>query len=337
VIQPAINIFFWIGTERILFFWDYLLDEALKKVLAGEKQAIARLITAVENEAEGYQDKLDRLFKYTGRAYHIGITGAPGTGKSTLTNQLTRLIRNENVKVGIIAVDPTSPFTGGAVLGDRLRMNQVILDKGVFIRSMATRGSLGGLAAKATEVADILDAAGYDYIIYETVGVGQVELDIAEAADSTIVLVVPEGGDIVQGMKSGLMEIGDLFVVNKSDRPGADRMKTDLEYVLHLKEAQDGWSPKVLATIASKNQGIEVVWDQIKIHREFLLKNEQLQKKRRTRIKKRLELLIRDEIEHAFWDARRRKILQKYLEDEKNSYSPYKLARNLLSELLDNL
>jgi len=144
------------------------LDELLKKVLSGQRQAIARLITEVENESEGYQDKLDSLYSHTGRAYRIGITGAPGSGKSTLTNQITRVIRAENLKVGIIAVDPTSPFTGGAVLGDRLRMNQVILDKGVFIRSMATRGSLGGLAAKTTEVADILDAAGYDFVIYET-------------------------------------------------------------------------------------------------------------------------------------------------------------------------
>jgi LAO/AO transport system kinase len=313
------------------------LDEFLKKVLSGQKQAVAKLISQVENESDGYQDKLDSLYSYTGNAYRIGITGAPGSGKSTLTNQLTRMIRKENVKVGIIAVDPTSPFTGGAVLGDRLRMNEVILDQGVFIRSMATRGYLGGLAAKTTEVADILDAAGYDYIIYETVGVGQVELDIAEAADSTIVMIVPEGGDIIQGMKSGLMEIGDLFVVNKYDRPGSDRMKTDLEYVLHLKEVQDGWMPKVLATVANKNKGTDQVWSEIKSHREFLLKNEQLQLKRRTRIRKRLELLIRDQIEQAFWDEKRRKKLKDYLANETDSVSPYKVARNLLSDLLKNI
>jgi len=313
------------------------LSDLINNVFKGQKQAIARLISMVENEHEGYQDLLDHIHKKTGNAYRIGITGAPGSGKSTLTNQLTRVIREKEVKVGIVAVDPTSPFTGGAVLGDRLRMNQLILDDGVFIRSMATRGSLGGLAAKTTEVADILDAAGYDYIIYETVGVGQIELEIAETADSTVVMIVPEGGDIIQGMKSGLMEIGDIFVLNKYDRPDSERMQKDLEYVLHLKDSSDGWFPKVLPVVATKDKGIRELWTEIEFHKNFLLKNEQLQAKRRTRIQKRLELLIRDQIERAFWSRERLDILQKYVVNDMNTISPYKLARNLLSELLKKI
>ncbi len=309
----------------------------IDQVLEGKRQAVAKLISIVENERDGYQDILDTLYAHTGAAFRIGITGPPGAGKSTLTNQLTQLIRKTDQKVGIIAVDPTSPFSGGAVLGDRLRMSQVILDSGVFIRSMATRGNQGGLASKTTEVGDILDAAGYDIIIYETVGVGQVELDIAEAADTTIVMLVPEGGDVVQGMKSGLMEIADIFNLNKNDRPGSDRMRKDLEYVLHLKDVSDGWTPKVISTVANKNEGTQDLWNEIIEHKEFLLKNEHLYEKRRARIQKRLEYLVRDQFEANFWNDKRRAILNNYIKNEVNTVSPYKVARNLLSELLDNL
>jgi len=235
--------------------------------------------------------------------------------------------------VGIIAVDPTSPYTGGAILGDRVRMVELTSDKGVFIRSMATRGSLGGLARQATEVADIMDAAGYDVIIYETVGVGQIELDIAEAADTTIVMIVPEGGDIIQGMKAGLMEIGDIFILNKADRPGADRMQKDLEYVLHLRQPLVEWYPKVIQTQSHKNIGIDHVWEEISYHKQFLIKDNFLEQKRDKRLINRIKQLIEKEMQSHFWNEQRTKILDNYLQNDKKSMSPYALSEKLLKEL----
>jgi LAO/AO transport system kinase len=213
-------------------------------------------------------------------------------------------------------------------------MGDLILDRGVYIRSMASRGSSGGLAATATQVADVLDAAGYDTIIYETVGVGQVELDIADAADSTMVLLVPEGGDIIQGMKAGLMEIGDIFVLNKSDRPGAERMQKDLEYVLHLKDAGAGWSPKVLPTVANRGGNIDTVWAEIGRHRQFLQQENLLEKRRRNRLRKQLKTLIRAEIEQRFWTEEREKILHDYLQQDQQDVSPYHLAARMVAELM---
>jgi LAO/AO transport system kinase len=205
---------------------------------AGKRPALARLISLVENNRPGFQALLHSLHGQVGRAHRIGVTGPPGAGKSTLTSALISRYRARGETVGVVAVDPTSPFTGGALLGDRIRMAEMSTDPGVFIRSMATRGSLGGLAITTNEVADVLDAFGFDRLLIETVGVGQSELDIAGAADSTVVLLVPESGDSVQAMKAGLMEISDLFVVNKADRPGAERLALELELMLHLRAGQ---------------------------------------------------------------------------------------------------
>ena len=202
---------------------------------AGKRAALARAISIVENEQAGFQALLNALHGRLGRAHRIGVTGPPGAGKSTLVAALIALYRARGERVGIIAVDPTSPFTGGALLGDRIRMNDVALDDGVFIRSMATRGRVGGLALSTKEVADVMDAFGFDRILVETVGVGQSELDIAAAADSTVVVLVPESGDSIQAMKAGLMEASDLFVINKSDRPGADRLAREVSLMLHLR------------------------------------------------------------------------------------------------------
>lgn len=215
------------------------LAPALERLLtdfdAGRKAALARAVSIVENHRPGFDSLLATLHPRLGRAQRIGITGPPGAGKSTLTTRLAAAYREAGLTVGIVAVDPTSPFTGGALLGDRIRMEAIALDPGVFIRSMATRGSLGGLAAAAGEVADVLDAFGIDRILIETVGVGQSELDIARTADSSIVVLVPESGDSIQTLKAGLMEIADLFVVNKSDRPGADRLRHEIEVMLGLR------------------------------------------------------------------------------------------------------
>ena len=241
-----------------------IIDNFLENILQSDRRSIARAISMIESNSSLSVELLKKMHKNIGSAYRIGITGPPGAGKSTITNQLTKLYRKQNKKVGIIAVDPTSPFTGGALLGDRIRMNDIGMDPGVFIRSMATRGSLGGLSKKAIDAADVLDAAGFNLILLETVGVGQSELDIAQAADTTIVVLVPESGDSVQAMKAGLMEIADFFVLNKSDRPGAQQAFTALQTILMIKDHDENtWLPQIVKTVASENKGVDEIADEI--------------------------------------------------------------------------
>ena len=232
------------------------LDDWVRQIRLHDTRAISRAITAIENHDPIADDLLRALFYSTGRAYIVGITGAPGTGKSTLVDRLAATYRRAGNTVGIIAVDPTSPFTGGAILGDRIRMQGHASDDGIFIRSMATRGFLGGLARATAEVALLLDAAGKDIILIETVGVGQDEIDIVRLAHCTAVVLVPGLGDDVQNMKAGLMEIGDLFVLNKADREGADRLEQQLQAMLQLVTDRGGWRPEIVRTVATENRGI---------------------------------------------------------------------------------
>ena len=228
-----------------------------REIYAGDVRAVARAITAIENNDPHAEELLRQIFPSTGRAHVVGVTGAPGTGKSTLVDRLAAHYRRAGEQVGIIAVDPTSPYTGGAILGDRIRMQGHASDAGIFIRSMATRGSLGGLARATGDVSLILDAAGKQHVLIETVGVGQDEVDIVRLADCTLVLLVPGMGDDVQNMKAGLMEIADIFVLNKSDREGVDHLEMQLEAMLELAPERHGWKPKIVRTVATENKGVD--------------------------------------------------------------------------------
>lgn len=250
-----------------------------QKILAGDVRAISRAITAIENHAAEAETLLKELFSHTGQAYLTGITGAPGTGKSTLVDRLAAVYRKRDERVGIIAVDPTSPYSGGAILGDRIRMQGHASDNGIFIRSMATRGFLGGLARSTAEVALLLDAAGKRQVLIETVGVGQDEIDIVRLADCVLVVMVPGLGDDIQNMKAGLMEIADIFVLNKADREGAERLEEQLHAMLALVAPRDGWHPLIVRTVATENRGVEEIAAAVTKFRKHFESSGQRQKK----------------------------------------------------------
>jgi len=257
--------------------------DLVQKILQGDPRAAARLMTMIENRVAEAVAILKSLYHHTGRAHVIGVTGPPGSGKSTLTDKITEELRRRGQTVGIVAVDPTSPFNGGAILADRIRMQRHSVDPGVFIRSMATRGHLGGLARATNDVVDILDAAGKDYVLIETVGAGQDEVDVVRAAHTSIVVAVPGMGDDIQAIKAGVMEIGDLFVVNKADRDGADKAAMEIEMALHLGEATEGWRPRVLKTVALKAEGVAELTQAILEHQAFLQQHEGRREKGRGR------------------------------------------------------
>lgn len=311
----------------------------LGRLLSGHRVTTARAISLVENEHPDAAGLLKEIFPHTGRAYRVGITGPPGAGKSTISNKLARSYRSDGKNVGIIAVDPTSPFTGGALLGDRVRMTDVELDPGVFIRSMASRGSLGGLSKKAIEAADILDAAGFDILLMETVGVGQSELDIARAADTTVVILVPESGDSIQAMKAGLMEIADFFVINKADRAGAEQAVLSIKTVLTMGRHTGNWHPEVLKTIASDNTGITEVKEMIASHRASLESSNLLSARRRQRIGERIHALIDERFHVEFWTPERKQMLDAAVEAIACRQStPYDAVDRLLKSFpLDNI
>jgi LAO/AO transport system kinase len=279
---------------------DLASDDLIRRTLAGERVPLARALSWVENEHPQASALLDACFGRTGRAFRLGITGPPGAGKSTLVTQLVKEYRARGEKVAVVAVDPTSPFSGGALLGDRVRMNELSGDKGVFIRSMATRGSMGGLAVHTAQACDVLDAAGFDRILIETVGVGQSELEVAQTADSTAVVLVPESGDSVQAMKAGLMEIADLFVINKSDREGADRAAQAIRSALHLRARTSEWTIPVMLAAASLGRGVPELVDTFERHLKWLTETGTLERRRRQRLEQRLESLVRERLWEAF-------------------------------------
>jgi len=264
----------------------------LDRFYKGDKIALSKLISYVENQSTGYRKLLAQIYPKAGRAYRVGMTGPPGAGKSTIVDKLTSLLTKEKKRVGIIAVDPTSPFTGGALLGDRIRMQDLTTRDGVFIRSMATRGSYGGLATSTKEVCLVLDAFGKDWILIETVGVGQVELDVVNACDTTIVVFVPESGDSIQAMKAGLMEIADIFVVNKSDREGAKRVISELDMILDIRRKKGEWEYPIVSTEAVNNKGIDLLLAKIFEHKKFISENGVLEQHRKNQIKGDLKRII---------------------------------------------
>jgi len=280
------------------------VDSLLARALSGDRSALARVISIVENDAEGAAAILDHCFRKTGRAFRIGITGPPGAGKSTLVTRLAQEYRKRERTVAVAAVDPTSPFTGGALLGDRVRMAELAGDDGVFIRSMATRGGLGGLAVHTAQVCDVFDAAGFSRVLIETVGVGQSELEVAETADTTAVVLVPESGDTVQAMKAGLMEIGDVFVINKADRDGADRAAFAIRSALELRTRVSDWTPPVLLTVASRGDGVGELVERLDEHFEFMRTHGGLERRRRQRLEQRLHDLVGDRL----WTEFRRRV-----------------------------
>jgi len=270
--------------------------QLLARFLDGDSRALARVITMVENEAPGYREILSSLYHRTGEAKKVGITGSTGAGKSTLVDELAKLFVNQGRTLGIIAVDPTSPFTGGALLGDRVRMQDLWMQKDVFIRSMASRGSMGGLAKATREVSMVLDAFGKDFILIESVGVGQVTLDIAEVVDTTVVVLVPESGDSIQAMKAGLMEIADIFVVNKADRDGADAMAIELETVLDLQRKENDWDYPVVKTEATKGVGVDLLMAHILRHGDYLSQSGTLKMQKENLVRAEIKQLVSERV-----------------------------------------
>jgi len=283
------------------------MQELVAELLKGNRRAAARMISLVENDDPQKRELLKDVYPHTGNAYVLGVTGAPGSGKSSLVDWLLKQIRKDDLTVGVIAVDPTSPFSGGAILGDRIRMQDHALDSNIFIRSMGTRGSLGGLSRATREAIQVLDAFGKDLIIIETVGVGQSEVDIVKTADSTLVVLTPAGGDSVQTIKAGIMEIADIFVVNKSDLPGADKTATEINTMLDMKNDQ-AWRPPVVPTVSVSNEGIYELWSAVQEHRRHMEDSGRLLEIRRERVRRELTEQVEYLVKNRIWDRVKEKI-----------------------------
>ena len=307
--------------------------DLIQSIQAQSKLSISKAISLVENETALGDELISDLFQYTGNAFRLGITGPPGAGKSSLTNQLISSFRKENKKVAIIAIDPTSPFSGGAVLGDRIRMTKHYADSNVYVRSMASRGSQGGLANQAEHVGDIFDAAKYDVIIYETVGVGQIELDIMQTTDTVIVVLVPESGDEIQMIKAGLMEIGNIFAINKSDRPGANKLSISLQNLLTSSSIDVGsWHCPVVQTIATEGTGIIQLMENITAHLKFNLKAGQHIVKNDNRYGRQLNAYLDKNFQQKFWNEKRCILFKNEMKkNQEERLSPFLFSKKLLN------
>ncbi len=310
-------------------------NQLIGRLRSGDPRAIARVITAVENRQPGWPELLKSLFPHTGKARILGLTGAPGAGKSTLVDQLAKHYRKENQTIGIVAVDPTSPYTGGAILGDRIRMQDHYSDPGIYIRSMATRGSLGGLARTTADVAAVLDASGRDRILIETVGVGQDEVDIVRLADITVVILVPGMGDDVQTIKAGIMEIADIFVINKSDREGAERVEREIRAMQSLEVRKDGWTPPIVKTVASDGVGVVELANAIASYEEFLRTHDLAQTKKVQNWQERLVEMLRESLlEKVLREQMGDGAVRRYAaEIAEHKRDPYSLVEEIVGKL----
>ncbi|ASJ00151.1 methylmalonyl Co-A mutase-associated GTPase MeaB [Thermococcus gorgonarius] len=315
------------------------LNGLIELALKGDKKAIARLITLVENDEEKAREIVKKIYSYTGKAYVVGITGPPGSGKSTLLDKLIKLARDDGHKVGVIAVDPTSPFTGGALLGDRLRMQRHSTDRGVFIRSMATRGALGGLAKATNDAIKVLDAAGYDLIFVETVGVGQIEVDIVKTADTVVLVTVPGLGDEVQAIKAGLMEVADIFTINKADREGVEMVYLELKMALEFEKdkwKELGWEPPIVETTAFTLRGVRPLWEAIKKHREYMESSGRLRERRAFRAREEVKTIIASSIarkvEERLAEGEAKELIDEVVERKLDPYSASQIVMEKLKE-----
>ena len=308
------------------------MDETVRRLLEGDQRSLSRLISLVETGDPGAAEVMAAVYPHTGNAYCVGVTGPPGVGKSTIVDRLAEVMRGEGLSVGIIAVDPTSPFSGGAFLGDRIRMKRHYLDPGVFIRSMATRESPGGLPRTVMGVVRLLDASGKDLVIVETVGAGQRELGVMSVADTVVVTLMPETGDVIQALKAGLMEIADVYVVNKADKEGANQMVSAITSMLKMANTPENWTPPVLATQAHKNEGVEGLYRNIQRHRDYLQNTCQLERRRENRRGEEFLGTIEEELSRRLQEivAKDQKVSNILEGVKKGEEEPYSAALKLL-------